>query len=165
MGFFLYKVIKKSTKFCRKIYFLILFKSIITSQIIAVYPKIQAKCTRLSRNCPAKTDVPISRVCINGKYPIMSEKVPMFAAGINTPPRIIEIVIIIEQSGPACFSVLERLPIKTPKLMKKIADAISASTTRIKFKESVSPKISAILKKIIVWSIVMGRIVKTKLRR
>ena len=89
----------------------------------------------------------------------------MFAVGIKTPPSIIETEMIIEQSGPACFSVLARVPNKMPRLTKNMADGISARMVNIKLNEIVNPNKSAVIKKMIVWQMVIGKIASTKLKR
>ena len=66
---------------------------------------------------PAITLVAISSVCINGSALTIVVNTPIFAVGINTPPSIIETEMIIEQSGPACFSVFASVPNKMPRVI------------------------------------------------
>ena len=107
----------------------------------------------------------ISSVCINGKAFTIVVKTPIFAVGINTPPSIMETEMIMEQRGPACFSVFAIVPNKMPRLIKNIADGIRARIASMILNETVNPNKRDVAKKIIVWHSVIGKIAKTKLKR
>ena len=67
-------------------------------------------------------------------------KAPSPSTGINTPPKIEDADIIIEQSGPDCFSFFAIVPIRIPIEIKSIIEGIKYTVATNILKEKLSPK-------------------------
>ena len=75
---------------------------------------------------------------------------PIPSIGINTPPNIPQNDIKIDETGPACFSLLQSEPISTPALIKNSIDGIKYITAINVCKPNGKPNITPIHKNITV---------------